>query len=111
MGRWTLISVKCTPITSMPVKISPRRFQFRADGRAADTVRAVSSVASRPATCMLERACPARGTRLICREFPRPIDDALVALAHLGKIALDDHRSAVDQGEHLHQRAEISSRA
>ena len=45
----------------------PALLQFRADGGADRPVRArVSSVASgRPPTCMLERASPAAGTRLM----------------------------------------------
>ena len=34
-------------------------------------------------------------------------DDALVALAHLGQVALGDHRLAAALGEHLQQRVEV----
>jgi hypothetical protein len=59
---------------------------------------------------MLERASPACRhpvDRADCLAIDQ--DDALVALAHLGQVALGDHRLAAALGEHLEQRAKFSS--
>ena len=57
---------------------------------------------------MLERASPSAGTRLMApTALAVDQDDALVALAHLGHVALHHDRLAVELGEHLQQRVQV----
>ena len=55
-----------------------------------------------PPTCMLERASPSAGTRLTAPDrLAVDQDDALVALPHLGKVALRHDRLALDSCENI----------
>ena len=93
----------------MPVKIKPAPFQFRADGGADVAFARRQFGRFRPPADMHVGARLARRRHPVdgAGEFAVHQDDALVALAHLGKIALHDHRLAIELGEHLQQRAQI----
>ena len=93
----------------MPVKIRPRFFSSGPDGGADVALARCQRRSFRAAADMHV------GARLACRrhavdgagELAVHQDDALVALAHFGKIALHDHRLAIELGEHFQQRTEI----
>jgi len=57
---------------------------------------------------MFDRASPSAGTRLMTPTGSPSIRMMrLVALAHLRKVALGDHRLAAALGEHFEQRIEV----
>ena len=93
----------------MPTKISPRSFS------AGPMAAQMSLLAGRQlgrlglAAGMHVGARLARRRHAVDRAHRLAIDqdDALVALAHLRQIALDDHRLAVELGEHLDQRVQV----
>ncbi len=109
VGEVTLISVRLPSITSMPTNSRPRSRSRRSE-RGADFALAIRQLGR------LGRAAAHHvGAQIVRRrhavdgagEFAVDQDDALVAMLHLGKEALDHPGLLEGDREHVEQRAEI----
>ena len=105
----TLTSVRRPPITSIPTKKRPSRAQPR---RERSTIRRSSassrSFAARPPTWRFARVSLSEGTRSSAPSgSPSSEQDALVALAHLGEVALRHRRPRAEARRLLEDREQV----